>query len=191
MLTLADTGDALIDAFRQHLQPENISGKLHEPFHLFKVPALEQCGEYFASTTVFPIGDGQLWVVGAFAEQADCLTAVWRTRWLSLIAAAAAMGIAALLAAGMSRRISRPVQALIGFMQRVGAGDLEAKANFGGGREFRQLSDALNQMIADLRERLRLRTSLATRDGRAKEPAAGERSDVAAAGYRGAKRLLR
>ncbi len=45
-------------------------------------------------------------------------------------------------------------------MQRVGEGDLEAKANFQGGREFRLLSEALNRMIVDLRERLHLRNSL-------------------------------
>jgi sigma-B regulation protein RsbU (phosphoserine phosphatase) len=45
-------------------------------------------------------------------------------------------------------------------MERVGGGDLEAKANLGGSCEFRQLSEALNQMIADLRDRLRLRHSL-------------------------------
>jgi phosphoserine phosphatase RsbU/P len=49
---------------------------------------------------------------------------------------------------------------MIGFMNRVGSGDLDAKAAFGGSREFRNLADALNRMIADLRDRLRLRHSL-------------------------------
>src|SRR5207248_2209152 len=48
----------------------------------------------------------------------------------------------------------------IAFMNRVGGGDLEAKAAFGGSREFRDLAEALNRMIADLRDRLRLRHSL-------------------------------
>jgi sigma-B regulation protein RsbU (phosphoserine phosphatase) len=65
-----------------------------------------------------------------------------------------------LLAFAMARHVSGPVLSLIGFMQRVGDGDLEAKAEFSGSREFRQLSDALNRMIADLRDRLRLRHSL-------------------------------
>src|SRR5262249_18429536 len=56
--------------------------------------------------------------------------------------------------------VSRPIGALIGFMNRVGGGDLEARADFGGIREFRQLAAALNRMIADLRDRLRLRHSL-------------------------------
>jgi phosphoserine phosphatase RsbU/P len=158
MLTLADTGDPLVDAFRQHLRPEYVNSEGHDRFHFFEFS--HNGVGYLASTTVFAIGDGQPWVVGVVAAQSDFLAAVWRTRWLSLVAAAAAMCIAAIVAAAMSRRISRPVQSLIGFMQRVGGGDLDARADFGGGREFRQLSDALNQMISDLRERLRLRNSL-------------------------------
>jgi sigma-B regulation protein RsbU (phosphoserine phosphatase) len=45
-------------------------------------------------------------------------------------------------------------------MKGVGSGDLDAKADFGGSREFRQLADALNHMIVDLRDRLRLVHSL-------------------------------
>jgi phosphoserine phosphatase RsbU/P len=158
MLTLADTGDPLVDAFRRHLQPGYVNGGEGDSFHFFEFS--HNGVNYLASTTVFPIGDGQPWVVGAIAAQADFLAPVWRTRWVSLGAAATAVCIAAILAAAMARRTSRPVQSLIGFMQRVGAGDLEARADFGGGREFRQLSSALNKMIADLRERLRLRNSL-------------------------------
>jgi phosphoserine phosphatase RsbU/P len=158
MLTLADTGDPLVDAFRQHLRPEYLYGIGADKFHFFEFS--HNGVDFMASTTVFPISEGQSWVVGAIAPQADFLAAVWRTHWLSLIAAAVALCIAALLAAAMSRRISRPVQSLIGFMNRVGTGDLDARADFHGGREFRQLSDALNQMIADLRERLQLRNSL-------------------------------
>src|SRR5262249_34349719 len=131
-----------------------------EEFHFFEFNH-DGVG-YLASTTIFPIGDGQSWVVGAIAPQSDFLAAVWRTRWWTLGAAAAALCLAALLSAALAPRISQPVQSLIGFMQRVGGGDLDARADFhgGGGREFRRLSDALNQMIGDLRERLHLRHSL-------------------------------
>jgi sigma-B regulation protein RsbU (phosphoserine phosphatase) len=88
------------------------------------------------------------------------MTGVWESQRLALAAAALAMLGALLLAGGLARRVSGPVQALIGFMRRVGAGDLEAQADFGGSREFRELSNALNGMIGDLRDRLRLRHSL-------------------------------
>lgn len=159
MLTLADTGDPLVDVFRRYLQPEHIkNAEQDEAFHFFDFRH-DGVG-YMASTTVFPISDGQSWVVGAIAPESDFLAGVWHTRWLSLIAATVALIIAALLAAAIARRISRPVQSLIAFMQKVGDGDLDARADFQGGREFRTLASELNQMIADLRERLHLRNAL-------------------------------
>jgi phosphoserine phosphatase RsbU/P len=157
LLTLADTNDPLVDAFRQHLLPSHLRGSDGD-FHFFEFNH-DGVG-YLASTTVFPIGDGQSWVVGAVAPQSDFMAAAWRTRYYSLAAAAAAIVIALLLAAMLARRISGPVHALIDFMHRVGQGDLDARADLHGSREFRQLSVALNQMIADLRDRLRLRHSL-------------------------------
>lgn len=157
MLTLADTGDPLVNAFRQNLKPEYIHGA-KEDFHFFH---FDNDGTgYLASTTVFPIGDGQSWVVGAIAPQSDFLAGVWHARWISLEVAGLALCLAAVVAGVMARRISNPVHSLIGSMQRVGAGDLEACPDFHGGREFRQLSVALNKMVADLRERLQLRHSL-------------------------------
>ena len=43
------------------------------------------------------------------------------------------------------RTVSRPVQSLIGFMQRVGSGDLDAKAEFGGSGEFFAALEPLKQ----------------------------------------------
>src|SRR5262249_21762487 len=85
---------------------------------------------------------------------------VWRTPSYALAAAAAAVLAAVLLAFALANAVSRPVLALTSFVRRVGTGDLEATAEIGGGREFRELSTALNRMIADLRDRLRLRHSL-------------------------------
>ena len=158
LLTLSDTGDPLVDAYRQHLLPEYVRDSAGDEFHFFEFQH-DGIG-YLASSTVFPIGDGQTWVVGAIAPEADFLAGVWRTRWLTLLAAVGALCIAVFLAATLARRISGPVQTMIGFMRQVGDGDLEAKAAFDGSQEFRELSAAMNRMIGDLRDRLRLRHSL-------------------------------
>ncbi len=158
LLSLADTDDPLVDAFRGR-----VSGAAHlagssESFQPFK---FDRAGvEYLASTTAFRVGNDQVWVIGAVAPAADFLADVWRSQAIALAAAAGALLIAVLLAALMARSVSTPVLKLIGFMNRVGEGDLEARAEFGGSSEFRQLADALNRMIADLRDRLRLRHSL-------------------------------
>jgi sigma-B regulation protein RsbU (phosphoserine phosphatase) len=158
LLTLADTGDPLVDVFRENLPGDYLHMARSDEFRFFR---FDHDGvRYMASTTIFPIGDGQDWVVGAIAPESDFLSAVWRTRWLTLCAAAGALIVAAALAGILAQRISTPVQSLIAFMNRVGGGDLEARADFQGGREFRQLSVALNRMITELRERLQLRHSL-------------------------------
>jgi sigma-B regulation protein RsbU (phosphoserine phosphatase) len=158
LLTLADAGDPLVDAYRANLKPEHLTAADGEAFHRFE---FRQDGtEYLGSATAFRVGEDLVWVVGVVAPKADFVGDVWRTQAFALAAAAVAVLAAVALAFALATAVSRPVQALIGFMQRVGSGDLEAKAAFGGSGEFRQLADALNRMIADLRDRLRLLHSL-------------------------------
>jgi serine phosphatase RsbU (regulator of sigma subunit) len=158
LLTLADTDDPLVDAFRGRVAADALPAGDSESFRRFE---FERDGiAYLASTTTFRVGDDQVWVVGAVAPKADFLGDVWRSQATALAAAGLALLIAVLLAALMARSVSRPVLRLTGFMRRVGAGDLDAKADFAGSREFRDLSATLNQMIGDLKDGLRLRHSL-------------------------------
>jgi sigma-B regulation protein RsbU (phosphoserine phosphatase) len=158
LLTLADAGDPLVDAYRANLRPELLSPPNGQDFHLFEFR--HDKTDYFGSATAFRVGDDLVWVVGVVAPKADFVGDVWRTQAFALAAAVLAVLAAMVLAFAMANAVSRPVQSLISFMRRVGAGDLEAKAEFGGSGEFRQLADELNRMIADLRDRLRLRHSL-------------------------------
>jgi phosphoserine phosphatase RsbU/P len=158
LLTLADAGDSLVDSYRANLKPEHLQVVDGQEFHPFEFR--HDNTEYLGSATTFRVGDDLVWVVGVVAPQADFVGDVWRTQAFALAAALAAVVAAMVLAFALASTVSRPVSSLIGFMRRVGAGDLEAKAEFGGSGEFRQLADELNRMIADLRDRLRLRHSL-------------------------------
>jgi serine phosphatase RsbU (regulator of sigma subunit) len=158
LLTLADTGDPLVDAFRGRVSANALRADASESFQRFQFT--HEGALYLASTTAFRVGEDQVWVIGAVAPASDFLGDVWRSQTIALAAAAAALVLAVLLAALMARSVSTPVLKLIDFMNRVGGGDLEAKAEFGGSTEFQRLADALNRMIADLRDRLRLRHSL-------------------------------
>jgi sigma-B regulation protein RsbU (phosphoserine phosphatase) len=158
LLTLADAGDPLVDAYRANLRPEPLSPTDGQEFRLFEFR--HDKTDYLGSTTSFRVGDDLVWVVGVVAPKADFVGDVWRTQTVALAAAVTAVLAAVALAFALANAVSRPVGLLIGFMRRVGAGDLEAKAEFGGSGEFRQLADELNRMIADLRDRLRLRHSL-------------------------------
>ncbi len=158
LLTLTDAHDPLVDAFREHLRPGDLNHAAGDAFHMLEFR--QKSEDYLASATVFRFGEDQTWVVGAVAPKSDFLAGVWRSQRFALAAAGAALLVAVLLAMALARRVSEPVKALIAFMQRVGQGDLEARAELGASHEFRQLSVALNGMIADLRDRLRLRHSL-------------------------------
>jgi sigma-B regulation protein RsbU (phosphoserine phosphatase) len=158
LLTLADTGDPLVDAYRANLKPGRLSASDGEAFRRFEFR--HNGTDYLGSATTFRVGDDLVWAVGVVAPKADFVGDVWRTQATALAAAAAAVLAAVALAFTLASAVSRPVSALIGFMRRVGGGDLEARAEFGGSREFRQLAEELNRMIADLRDRLRLRHSL-------------------------------
>jgi phosphoserine phosphatase RsbU/P len=158
LLTLADIHDPLVDSFRANLRPEHLQAGNADSFHLFE---FRHAGdEYLASATTFRVSDDLVWVVGAVAPESDFLAGVWRSQTLALAVAGGALLVAMILAFLMADRVSDPVLSLISFMHRVGDGDLEARAEFSGSREFHQLSDALNRMIGDLRDRLRLRHSL-------------------------------
>jgi sigma-B regulation protein RsbU (phosphoserine phosphatase) len=158
LLTLTDAGDPLVDAYRAHLEPEHFRAGSGDNFHRF---LFQHDGtDYVGSATTFRVGNDLVWVVGVIAPESDFVGDVWRTQAFALAAAAAAVLAAVALAIALASTVSRPVQALIGFMQRVGGGDLEARAEFGGSAEFQELAGALNRMIADLRDRLRIRHSL-------------------------------
>ncbi len=157
-LTATAAGDPVMAAYHAGLRPEFLRPVAGDGFHRFEFAA--DGTEYLGSTTAFRVGDDLVWVVGVAAPEADFVGDIWRTQAVALAAAALAVLAAAALAVALAGAVSRPVQALIGFMRRVGGGDLEARAEFGGSGEFRQLADELNRMIADLRDRLRLRHSL-------------------------------
>lgn len=158
LLSLAEAGDPLVDSYRTKLNPDRFQASGGESFTRFEFRHDRQ--DHFGSATSFRIGDDQTWVVGVAAPTSDFGGDVWKTQAFALAAAAMALLAALALAFLLANAVSRPVSNLIGFMQRIGGGDLEAKANFGGSREFRQLSDALNKMIGDLRDHDRVRYSL-------------------------------
>jgi sigma-B regulation protein RsbU (phosphoserine phosphatase) len=158
LLSLADTADPIVDAFRGRVSGNALPSGTSQSFQRFQF--VHNGADYLASTTSFRVGDDQVWVIGAAAPKSDFLADVWDSQRFALTAATLALGVALLLAGLMARSVSRPVLKLTDVMNRVGSGDLDARAEFGGSSEFRQLAGALNHMIGDLRDRLRLRHSL-------------------------------
>lgn len=117
--------------------------------------------KYFATALPYEVGAGQNWIVGVVAPADDFLANTYRSQRAAALACGVAMVAALALAATLAKRVSRPVLEITGLMQRIGEGDLDAKADVRGAREFRQLSASLAQMVGELRSGLRLRHSIA------------------------------
>jgi serine phosphatase RsbU (regulator of sigma subunit) len=161
LLTLGDVQDPLVQEYRRHVLTDAIRRSDGTGAQAFRKFEFDHAGErYFASSTPFKVDDGVVWVVGAVAPAGDFLSDVWRARETETLIAGVALLVAVVLAVALANRVSGPVLSMIALMRRVGGGDLEARADFGRSREFDDMSVALNRMIDDLRDRLRMRHSL-------------------------------
>jgi phosphoserine phosphatase RsbU/P len=161
LLKIGDISDPVGHAFFDQLRAANLpvprgDEQRHRQFEF------DHGGErYYAAATVFQMDPGLVWTVGAIAPHRDFLGSVERAQRTSLLVALACVLVAVALATMLARRVSGPILAMVGFMRRVGAGELSETADFGRTPEFRRVSLELNQMIAGLRDGIRMRTSLA------------------------------
>lgn len=80
--------------------------------------------------------------------QSDLLALWLRTGML----AALSIALGCALSLAYARRISRPIQSLAEFAERVRQGDLTARARVSTGDEIESLADSFNQMICDLHQ---------------------------------------
>jgi sigma-B regulation protein RsbU (phosphoserine phosphatase) len=160
LLKVHEVGDPLLQAFDAQLQPEDrraFGGADRARQFEFRHNGVD----YFARATAFAIDGQTTWIVGATAPQSDFLASARHSSLVSLAASLGAVLVAMAVAVLLARRVSGPILSLATFMRGVGSGDLSARADLRGSREFRELSDALNRMIADLRDRVRLRGAIA------------------------------
>jgi len=101
------------------------------------------------------------WLVVAVVPRADFLAEIEVGRRIVL---GVALGVV-LFGLGMghlaAKVMTRPILSLVDHARRVGAGDLDSQVVLRQSPELTQLSLAMNAMTADLRDRLRIRQSLA------------------------------
>jgi sigma-B regulation protein RsbU (phosphoserine phosphatase) len=157
---IENLNDPLLKAFNAQLTPQDRTNPKGQD-HARQFEFVHDGVPYYARTTAFSIDQDLTWIVGAVAPQSDFLSHVQQTMAFSVSASLIALVLAVWLAWVFARRVSQPVVSLVSLVNKVGAGDLDARAELGGPREFRQLSSALNRMIDDLRDRERLRTGMA------------------------------
>jgi sigma-B regulation protein RsbU (phosphoserine phosphatase) len=161
LLKIHELNDPLIEAFDAQLTPADRTIGTGGTDRARQFTFRQANVDYFARATAFTIDGDLVWIVGAVAPQSDFLGAARRSSAMSLAASLGALVLAVGVAMLLARRVSGPILSLVSFMRSVGDGNLDSRAEFGRTPEFRKLSAALNEMIAGLRDRTRLRDSLA------------------------------
>jgi sigma-B regulation protein RsbU (phosphoserine phosphatase) len=161
LLTVRELSDPLLAAFDAQLAPGDRTPGPGGADRARQFEFNHDGTAYYARSTAFTINGDLTWIVGAVAPQSDFLAAARRTSALSAGASLGAMLVAVAVAMVLARRVSGPILSLVSFMNGIGAGNLTGRPRLGGAREFRQLSDALDQMLHDLRDRTRLRSAMA------------------------------
>ncbi len=106
-------------------------------------------------------GAGLNWLIVTVVPESDFLGEVYAFRRRSILFGAMAVLATLLLGIALASLSVRPILALAAHVRQIGAGNLDDPLHLEYSPEFVQLSDEINAMAAGLRDRMRLRHSLA------------------------------
>jgi serine phosphatase RsbU (regulator of sigma subunit) len=165
LMTPADVTDEPTQELLQQLRGMKLENlKLHQPVSLqYAMEGRSGAGGgalEVACVLPMRLEEGPVMYVASVAPKSDFAPSVWESsRWAFLIALGAFLA-AGLLAYVVAGRISEPITTLLGASERIGKGDLEVAISLGSIREFRRLSGALQAMLSNLREFVRVKSSL-------------------------------
>ncbi|WP_295448642.1 SpoIIE family protein phosphatase [uncultured Thiodictyon sp.] len=104
---------------------------------------------------------GLNWLVVTVVPQADFLADIEIGRTIAIAVAIAVVLLGLGLGTLAAKAMTAPILCLVDHVRRIGAGDLETQVALTESPELTQLSDEINAMTAGLRDRLRMRQSLA------------------------------
>ncbi len=124
--------------------------------------AADEYGTFLSATS--PIRDAAgtpVALLGVDVAIEEVLASTRRLLYIGLGGMLCAVGVGAALAVVLSRQVSRTLEALTGAVEKVGAGDLDARAAVSGNDEFAKLGKVFNEMVPQLRDGLKLKESLA------------------------------
>ncbi len=101
------------------------------------------------------------WVIVTSVPQTDFSAPLVAGQRRALLFAGLALLTTIALGVWLSHLMIQPMLALVDHARRIGSGDLEGKIELDQSPELRLLSQEINQMVEGLRDRLRLRASIA------------------------------
>lgn len=100
------------------------------------------------------------WRIVTAVPIAELLTPVRTAQQRAMLATGAAVLATLLLGIGLGVLATRPISRLVADVKRIGDGELEHRVGAAASSELATLSEAINAMTVDLRDRVRLRESL-------------------------------
>jgi sigma-B regulation protein RsbU (phosphoserine phosphatase) len=159
LLTLKDVSDPVTRTFYGHLAD---AGRLSvEAGHPRSISFEHEKRRYIGCIERFVLDSGPGLYVATVAPLDDFAPPAWHFARSPILITAAALVLAAALALFLANRVSHPLTALMAASERIGKGELDVNVNLGRLYEFKRLSKAFHRMLANLREWVRLRMSLA------------------------------
>jgi sigma-B regulation protein RsbU (phosphoserine phosphatase) len=128
--------------------PYQISLDIEETAYLFMVSPFEHA-------------TGLSWLIATMVPATDYMTAIKAARQRNILIGITAVGMTLMLGLVFAYIGVRAILDLVGHVRRIGKGDLEHELQLRYSPEFAKLTDEINAMTAGLRDRMRLRHSLA------------------------------
>lgn len=111
--------------------------------------------------TPFSYQHGIEWTIVTLVPESDFLTEAKAARQRSILITFIAVLITLVIGWRLARHMVKPVLALVNHTKQIGSGNLDDEIHLHQTPELTQLSDAVNHMVDDLRDRIQLRRSLA------------------------------
>lgn len=116
---------------------------------------------YLARVTPLAHRSGLNWLIVTLTPARQLMAEIDSARRWGLLAAAAAAALMVALGILLALRLVRPILAVSDHVGRIGSGDFDTPLTLRVSPEFSEMSEAINRMSRDLKDRMQLRLSLA------------------------------
>jgi sigma-B regulation protein RsbU (phosphoserine phosphatase) len=156
--SLGDVEDGVTRSFHEELKKMGLGSLKAGESRSF---SFKHEGEpYMACVESFVVESGPGQYVATVAPASDFAPPTWEIAKSPILITAWALALAVVVALFLATRVSNPVTTLMQASERIGKGELDVSVDLGGLYEFKRLSKAFHQMLANLREWVRLRASM-------------------------------
>ena len=158
-LRAVDAADPLIAASAATFMADNAT-MIPIRNHMSKTVSTDQ-GEVIVIASPFQNSGALKWLIVTVVPINDFLGEIRQGRAQTILIGMATVALAVVLGILIARYLARPIVTLADHVRRIGRGDLDGEILLTEFPEFIRLSAAINKMTDGLRDRLKLRESLA------------------------------